>query len=82
MICEFLNCPSRRSIGLNNAYDAYVDALPAVGLAAVDGDEVLARLERLGNSLADRHQFVLGDVAVDAGSSQAVNVNLGVLVVV
>src|SRR4051794_11951391 len=51
--------------------DADVDVLPAGGLVAVDGDNVLARLERLLGFLRDFEFFVIADEPRGLGREDA-----------
>src|SRR4051812_2332073 len=70
---------SSDSFGVQNSH---VDVLAAAGLVAVDGDRVLAGFEGGFGGGGDFEFFVAGDVAGRLGGEDAVDVDLGVLVVV
>ncbi len=68
---------------LDDLGETDVDALPAPGLVAMDGeDDLLARLEHRQGGGADLHGLVGRDVARLRGGEDAVDVDLDVLVVV
>src|SRR5437868_9210848 len=70
------------SLLLDQLDQPHVDVLPAAGLVAVDGDHVRPSLERPAAGRREREFVVVGDVSRHLRGEHAVDVDLGVLVVV
>ena len=67
---------------LNKPAEAQVDVLAATGLFGVDGNRVFARLDRSEGFFIERLGNVVGDVAAGGEGLDAVEINLGVFIVV
>jgi hypothetical protein len=74
--------PVGSATGVFQLDQAHVDRLAAGGLAAVDGDDVLAGLEGGAGLRRDRQLVITAGVALGGGREDPVEVDLGVLVVV
>src|ERR1041385_4239833 len=61
-------------------YNADVDILPAPGLVAVDGEDILTGFERGTTRGGERHQIILGDIAGSAARQHTVDVDLYILI--
>ncbi len=71
-----------RSGLLDKVDQTQVDVLAPSGLVAVDGEHIAARLEDAGGIPPERYHRVTRDIAVEPGDELAIDVDLGVFIVV